>query len=148
MIYQPLSKKPWIKRNSVFTVLYWSYTIDYSGAVLYNCPTLRRNRITMIFLRLQLWSQNDGLNGFFFSLRWSVPCFRNQFFAKRQFSSSWSAVSKWPLGKQNGSPLFSGMIPRKTGSENSYPMEDLCWMVSFDPIGTHWRGFNVFQWGF
>ena len=44
-----------------------------------------------------------------FTLRWSVPCFRNQFFAKRWFSDSWLVVSKWPPGKQNGPPLFSGM---------------------------------------
>ena len=33
----------------------------YSGASLYDCPALRQNHITAIFLR----SQNDGLNGFF-----------------------------------------------------------------------------------
>ena len=47
--------------SSYTLVLKWNYNI-YSGALLYNCPALRRNRITTIFLRSQWRSQNDGLN--------------------------------------------------------------------------------------
>ena len=35
----------------------------YSGALLYDCSTLRRIRFTTIFLQSQLRLQNDGLNG-------------------------------------------------------------------------------------
>ena len=109
----------------------------YSSASLNNCPVLRQNRCTTIFLWSQLRLQNDGLNGgISFSDDW-FPASGTHF----RFTT---IKNSWLLGFQNGHRVLKmtphcayGQIPHYTGTENGHHMEDL-----------RWTGFNAFQWGF
>ena len=116
----------------------------YSGASLYDCPTLRWNRITTIFLRLQLWSQNHGPNWVFSLCNDWFPASGTNSLQNDDFKAAdWRFQNGHWVNKM-APRCFLSWIPRKTGSENSCPMEDLRWTVSFDPTGMHWRGFNGF----
>ena len=96
----------------------------------------------------QLRSQNNGLNGVF-------SLCDDWFPASGTDSSQNDDFRTADLQFQNGRRVnkmaprcFLGRIPRCTGTENGCPMEDLRWTVSFQPIGTHWTGFDAFQLAF
>ena len=102
----------------VYKQAYVTVKYDYSGASLSDCSVERQNRLATEFLRSQKWSLCDGPYGVF-SL---CDDRREAIMAKRPFFNSWSAVLKWPPGKQNGRPLcFLTLEAPKMAA----PMEDL-----------------------
>ena len=83
------------------------------------------------------------------TLRRSVPCFRNWFFALQRWIQLIVGFSKWLLAGQNGSPLCSGRIFRCTviGKWPPYGGSLLDAEV-FHPLERIEPVFNAFQWAF
>ena len=120
----------------------------YSCASLYDCPAIRQNHITTIFLRLQLRLQNDGLNGGISLSDDRFPASETDF-RFTMIKNSWSLGFKMAIGWRKCPPavLRDGFLTAQEW-KMAAPMEDLRWTVSFQSIGTHWTGFNAFQWAF
>ena len=109
-----------------------SYTVvpRFTIAPHYDETALRRNCITAIFLRLQLRSQNNGLNGVFslcddwFPASGTDSSQNDDFPPADQWFQNGTRVNKM------APRCVFGQIPRKTATENGRPMEDLHWTVS------------------
>ena len=90
-------------------------------------------RITMTLLQ----SQNDGLNRLFLLCDDQFPASGTDSLHNDNFPTADRRFQNGRWVNKMAPRCFLGRIPRKAATENVHPMEDLCWAVSFQPIGTH-----------